>query len=635
MKKCFLVTTWCLILALSAIGQNKIESTLLTKREKAFSALLYLGEQADLSLAPQYKGKVQKANYVYDQKIAVSRRTQAAILSYLKLKNIPHQSYYIVNMIKVTTDLATLEDIASTFNEIAIIAEDRTYTAQKVEIDNSDSGSRSMAIEWGITNINADDVWALGYKGANVIIGGQDTGYEWDDAALKLKYRGWNPNTNSAAHNYNWHDAIDMNVPPNTGTNPCGYNLAIPCDDNNHGTHTMGTMVGEEGANQIGVAPDAEWIGCRNMDRGYGNISTYLECFEWFLAPYPYQQPAMADPAMMPHVINNSWGCPPVEGCTVDTINAFVNAIDALRTAGCVVVVSAGNSGSNCSTVADPPAIYAGSFSVGAYNSSNAIAGFSSRGPVTIDGSGRIKPDIAAPGVSVRSCIRGVNAYSSFSGTSMAGPHVAGVVALMISANPALDGEVEKIEQILEQTAVHTTSTQNCSTPGTTIPNNTFGYGRLDALAAVNMALKTQYQPYVQSSSIYWVSNPLTGLVISNANNQKYRMTVTNNGVLNKTLISNTALASTVVNDGSIYIDNTAGGIVLTSPDGNKWKISINLAQNVVATSYTIGSKFLEVKSDFSIEDGIKGLVVNNGSSCYLINATTMGDFIAVPSTCP
>jgi serine protease AprX len=635
MKKCFLVTTWCLILALYAIGQNKIESTLLTKREKAFSALLYIGEQADLSLAPQYKGKVQKANYVYDQKIAVSRRTQAAILSYLKLKNIPHQSYYIVNMIKVTTDLATLEDIASTFNEIAIIAEDRTYTAQKVEIDNSDSGSRSMAIEWGITNINADDVWALGYKGANVIIGGQDTGYEWDDAALKLKYRGWNPNTNSAAHNYNWHDAIDMNVPPNTGTNPCGYNLAIPCDDNNHGTHTMGTMVGEEGANQIGVAPDAEWIGCRNMDRGYGNISTYLECFEWFLAPYPYQQPAMADPAMMPHVINNSWGCPPVEGCTVDTINAFVNAIDALRTAGCVVVVSAGNSGSNCSTVADPPAIYAGSFSVGAYNSSNAIAGFSSRGPVTIDGSGRIKPDIVAPGVSVRSCIRGVNAYSSFSGTSMAGPHVAGVVALMISANPALDGEVEKIEQILEQTAVHTTSTQNCSTPGTTIPNNTFGYGRLDALAAVNMALKTQYQPYVQSSSIYWVSNPLTGLVISNANNQKYRMTVTNNGVLNKTLITNTALASTVVNDGSIYIDNTAGGIVLTSPDGNKWKISINLAQNVVATSYTIGSKFLEVKSDFSIEDGIKGLVVNTGSSCYLINATTMGDFIAVPSTCP
>jgi subtilisin family serine protease len=157
--------------------------------------------------------------------------------------------------------------------------------------------------------------------------------------------------------------------------------------------------------------------------------------------------------------------------------------------AGIVVVVSAGNSGSQCGTVSSPPAIFEGSFSVGAIAINDTIIGFSSRGPVTVDSTFRLKPNVAAPGGGIRSARPG-GQYGNSSGTSMAGPHVAGTVALIISANPALAGEVELIEDIIEQTAVPKTTDQQCGdVQGSEVPNNTYGYGRLDALAAVEQAL--------------------------------------------------------------------------------------------------------------------------------------------------
>jgi subtilisin family serine protease len=338
-------------------------------------------------------------------------------------------------------------------------------------------------VEWNLSQVHAPNVWALGYTGQGVVVGGQDTGYQWDHPALKNHYRGWD-GTN-ANHNYNWHDAIHGLNPHNTGVNPCGYNLTAPCDDLSHGTHTMGTMVGDDGAgNQIGMAPGAKWIGCRNMERNWGTAATYMECFQWFLAPTDLngQNP---DPTKAPDVINNSWYSDASEGTT--NLLVFQTAVENLCAAGVVVVVSAGNAGSGCSTITSP-AIYDASFSVGATDSGDNIAGFSSRGPVTVDGSNRLKPNVSAPGVNIRSSVPGNGYAGGWSGTSMAGPHVAGLVALLISAHPELKGQVDGIERIIEHTAVPRTNSQSCGgVPGTDIPNNTYGWGRVDALAALGL----------------------------------------------------------------------------------------------------------------------------------------------------
>ena len=337
-------------------------------------------------------------------------------------------------------------------------------------------------VETGVNYIHAPQVWAQGFTGQGIVVGGADTGYRWTHNALKNHYRGWNGTT--ADHNYNWHDSIH----DSTG-NPCGNDATAPCDDQGHGTHTMGTAVGDDGGtNQIGVAPGAKWIGCRNMNQGDGTPARYMECFEFFLAPYPVGgTPAQGDPTKAPDVTTNSWSCPTSEGCSALTLQA---GVEAQRNAGIMMVVAAQNSGPGCSTVLDPPGIYDAVYSIGALNTgTDTIASFSSRGPVTADGSNRMKPDISAPGTSTRSSYNTSDtAYASLSGTSMATPHVAGAVALLWSERPSLRHDVTATENILNDSAVHISSTA-CSSSGS--PNNTYGYGRIDVLAAVNHLLLT------------------------------------------------------------------------------------------------------------------------------------------------
>ncbi|MDQ1347848.1 MAG: family serine peptidase, partial [Acidobacteriota bacterium] len=196
------------------------------------------------------------------------------------------------------------------------------------------------------------------------------------------------------------------------------------------------------------------------------------------------------DPAMAPDVINNSWGCPTDEGCNPGNFAVMQAVVENVRAAGIFVAVSAGNDGSGCSTVNTPAAIYDASFSVGATGDhSDTIAGFSSRGPVTVDGSNRMKPDISAPGTCIRSSVPGNGYGDCWDGTSMAGPHVAGLVGLMISAVPAVAGDVDRLEDLIRDSAVHPTFTGQCGVTAGVFPNNTFGAGRIDALAAVNLLL--------------------------------------------------------------------------------------------------------------------------------------------------
>jgi hypothetical protein len=159
-------------------------------------------------------------------------------------------------------------------------------------------------------------------------------------------------------------------------------------------------------------------------------------------------------------------------------------ALQSLRDAGIFMAVSAGNSGPGCGSINDPPGLDAASITVGATDLNDSIANFSSRGPVIVDGSNRPKPELVAPGVNVRSSYRG-NVFRNLSGTSMSAPHVAGAVALLWSAYPSLRGQVDNTLAVLEQSAVPLTSAQLCGgDTNNAVPNNVFGYGRIDVLQA-------------------------------------------------------------------------------------------------------------------------------------------------------
>lgn len=462
--------------ALAAEWEAKVDPWVLTTANgKATEFLVFLGEQADLSAAYALTNKADKGAYVYDALIATAARTQRPVINALEALGLQYQTYWIANMIWVRGDLAAVQALAQR-PDVAHIYANPAVRADLPALPAAAEDIAPNTIEWGVQKVHAPDVWALGYTGQNVVVGGQDTGYDWDHPALKNQYRGWNGG--AANHNYNWHDAI------HSGGGICGPDSQVPCDDHGHGTHTMGTMVGDDGgSNQIGVAPGARWIGCRNMNQGVGTPATYGECYQWFIAPTDLnnQNP---DPSKAPDVINNSWGCPPSEGCTDP--NVLLTVVNNVHAAGIVTVHSAGNSGSSCSTVNEPAAIYEASFSVGATDSSDNIASFSSRGPVTVDGSNRLKPNVSAPGVNVRSSLPGTG-YGNLSGTSMAGPHTVGVIALIFSAAPDLIGNPDAVETLFEQTAVPRTTTQTCGgIPGDQIPNNTYGFGRVDALNAYN-----------------------------------------------------------------------------------------------------------------------------------------------------
>ena len=412
--------------------------------------LIELDEQADLSGLPQAATKAERGRAVHERLTAVAEGSQPPLLDWLTARGIRHRPFWIVNMIWARADLDTIGQLAAREEVRRIDANPRVAHELAPFPGGGESGTQTGSIEWGILQTLADQVWALGYDGTGVVVGGQDTGYAWEHPALIGHYRGWDGVT--ADHDYSWHDAI------HSGGGSCGADSPVPCDDFGHGTHTMGTIVGDDGgANRIGMAPGASWIGCRNMDQGNGTPATYAECFEFFVAPTDVAG-GRPDPARAPHVINNSWSCPESEGCSADTL---LQVVENTRAAGIVVVVSAGNSGSACETIATPAAIYGAALTVGATNASDTIAGFSSRGPVTVDGSGRLKPDLSAPGVGVRSSVPG-DGYLSFSGTSMAAPHVAGAAALMLDARPDLIGQVDTIEELLRLTALPRTTTEQC-----------------------------------------------------------------------------------------------------------------------------------------------------------------------------
>lgn len=450
-----------------------------------------LKEQADVSAATQMTDYDQRRQFVYDTLTDHANDTQADLRQSLDRLGVDYTPYYLVNAIEVRGGLLHRLWLV---NDPAVDRIIPSPVLRPVRGDlsvPSQPASAPNEPQWNLINIGADRVWReFGVRGQGIIVGQSDSGVQWDHPELLDGYLG-------SANN---HDGYWLD--PWRGT-------AVPNDVGGHGTHTLGSIVG----NSVGVAPDASWYACANLVRNLGNPALYLECMQFMLAPFPQNGDPFVDgrPTQSANVLNNSWGCPQdYEGCDATSL---LTAVRALRAAGIFVVASAGNDGPDCSTIADPIALYDEVFSVGAVDSQNNIASFSSTGPVLADGSGRIKPDIAAPGVDVLSSMPG-NGYAVNSGTSMAGPHVAGVVALLWSANPALIGDIERTEEILRltatryevtavppsddlgvladslnQTADPTGDTCLAQTDTAVVPNNIAGYGVVNAYEAVKLAL--------------------------------------------------------------------------------------------------------------------------------------------------
>ncbi len=474
--------------------------------------LVFLKPQADLSGAAAVENRTARVAYVYQALRAVAGQSQARLRADLDAWGVPYHPFFIVNALRVTGDEALARKLAAR-PEVARVVADPAFDGLDDPPPGPPAPPAANGVEWNIARLNADDVWALGYTGQNIVVGSCDTGVDYTHPALVAQYRG-NLGGGLFDHDYNWYDTFGE--------------YTVPTDPNGHGTHTTGTMVGDDGAgNQIGMAPGAQWIACKvDSSGGVWKASKYIECWEWFLAPTRVNG-TDPDPGKAPHVINNSWSCPGSEGCDPDTLR---DAAQALYAAGIAIAKSGGNSGSSCETITNP-GHYPELLATAAFAQGDTIAGFSSRGPVTVDGETRIKPDIAAPGVSIRSSTPG-GGYSSMQGTSMASPHTAGLIALLWSAQPALIGDLDTTFQIVEASAQPKIDTQCPPNGPAGRPNNVWGWGIMDALAAVQSATDTGLGTLSGTVTASNTGLPLPGvdLEIVQADNRLTRRAVTDAG---------------------------------------------------------------------------------------------------------
>ncbi len=478
------------------------------------SCLAVLKSQLDVNAAIVAAGvregtRIERATAVYSALAGHASTTQANLAALLDERGAVYNQFYLVNMIEIVADPALCIELESHVDVDRV--EDNPIVHGSLAVDNiaaswaerrmnewlwiADyaSARATQAVPYGLEVSGAVDAHELGYLGSGITIASQDTGVQWNHPLLKSKYRGWTSDDMPVAHQYNWFDVWGTE-----NRSRCDDDAQIPCDDNGHGTHTVGTMLGGDPADDtlIGMAPDANWIGCRNMLGGLGRPSSYTACFEFFLAPYPQGGNKLTDgkPQHGPDIINNSWGCPPEEGCDESASLILEQVVDTVRAVGQFVVASAGNKGSSCGSVNQPIATHDSSFSIGAHDSFGRIASFSSRGPVLVDASGRPKPDISAPGVDVMSArvmgdVTGVHQPLRLSGTSMASPHVAGAAALLWSAAPSLNGDIERTEEVLIKSANPSSSPMvGCAGGSESGYDYAHGYGQLDIVEAIELA---------------------------------------------------------------------------------------------------------------------------------------------------
>jgi len=479
-------------------GKAPIERRLLAQVDALGEAPFWvmLKDQADLTPGRNIRNWSARGNFVHSNLVAAANRSQPRIRSLLQSRGARPRSYWALNAILTTGNRRLIEELAAQPEVKGIIAE-RVYSVPPVIT--AVPRTNVNGVEWNIDRINAPVAWNnYGTRGEGIVVCNIDTGVQFDHPALVNSYRG---NVGgSFSHDYNWFD-------PST-------NSFAPFDDNGHGTHTMGTMVGDGGeGNRIGVAPGARWIAAKGCSGGSCSGESLLAAAQWVLAPTDLNG-ANPNPAMRPNIVNNSWGGDMV----MDTW--FQDIVRQWIAAGIYPVFSVGNLGSSCWTAASP-GDYPEAYSVGAFDISDHLAAFSSGGPTYFGG---IKPDITAPGVDVRSAYLN-SGYAFISGTSMAAPHVAGAVALLWSAAPALKGDVAATRALLDAAAINVPDSR-CG--GSITNNNMWGHGKLDASILLSLA------PLGPTGSLEGgITNAISGLPIPGAQ-------VTASGPMNRTTFTDT-----------------------------------------------------------------------------------------------
>ena len=416
--------------------QEKIS---LLQADETITVIVQLKQQAKLSVEKQLSRGEQLSNVVRTLK-ATADSTQQSVLKLLKLRSKQNQvlgftPFWIFNGFSVTATPAVIEELAAHADVLSISLD---------EIDVIPVYAPSLYLsnpEPNITLITAPSLWSMGYTGQGVVIASMDSGVDLNHPELSVRWRG---GTNS------WFD-------------PFGQHPNSPVDMSGHGTLTMGIMLGgDTGGSSVGVAPDAQWIAARIFnDQGSSTATAIHQSYQWLLDPD--NNPSTPD---APQVINNSWTFA-TPGCNLE----FELDLQTLRAAGILPVFAAGNGGPNANT-SFSPANNPSAFAVGAINNSSVIYGLSSRGATTCGGSSGVFPDAVAPGVNINTTDLG-GFYTTSSGTSMAAPHVSGGLALLLSAYPNLP--VSAQEAALRASAFDL---------GTTGPDDVYGYGRLDLLAA-------------------------------------------------------------------------------------------------------------------------------------------------------
>ena len=429
--------------------------------------LVYLHDQAptdDLVLVSDVRARRRT---LVSRLQETAERSQVGVVSYLKQqldreKVARYKTYWVFNGLVVEGDLETALALAAR-PEVESIRPNRIHRLAPPQIIQPSTDSEEGQAEWNIIRIGADRVWeSYNITGEGVVVANMDSGVDWTHPALQHSYRGYNAGDPAAStHDHNWYD------PTESYPDAPGPNEAHLTAYSDHGTHTMGSLVGGEvdGSNAIGVAPGASWIALKVFnDEGEATDEWIHDGFQWCLAPTDLEG-HNADPNMAPDIVSNSWG----DDNPLD--DTFHRDLDAWRAAGIFSTWAAGNAGPDSGTIGSP-ASYGDALAVGAINTQDRVASFSSRGPSPW---GDIKPNIVAPGVNIRSSIPGGGYEGNWNGTSMATPQVAGLVALMWqAADHALT--ITSTKHVITNTAL------DLGTPGA---DNDTGYGLIDAYQAV------------------------------------------------------------------------------------------------------------------------------------------------------